>query len=209
MLTGINYITHSDSAVIMLHEIYGINLHIANQCKQYHILGYDVYCPNMLKTQEPFSYMQGKKAYKHFIEYVGFDLDKNINELAQRIREQYKYIFLIGFSVGATLAWKCSKSGLYNGAICYYGSRIRNYLYLTPTCPTLLLFARHESSFSPESFLPKLSNTFNVCIKILEADHGFCDSFSPNYNELAAKNAEELAQNFLLNVQGKFCGYIF
>ncbi|MGV8905417.1 MAG: dienelactone hydrolase family protein [Acetobacterium sp.] len=38
----------SDSAIIILHEIYGINPHIASVCNTYFSKGYDVYCPNWL-----------------------------------------------------------------------------------------------------------------------------------------------------------------
>ncbi|MDI5811330.1 DUF535 family protein, partial [Salmonella enterica subsp. enterica serovar Anatum] len=42
-------------------------------------------------------------------------------------------------SVGATLAWLSAASGLCDGVVCYYGSRIRQYLHLAPLCPTLVI----------------------------------------------------------------------
>ncbi|MEL7568217.1 MAG: dienelactone hydrolase family protein [Dehalobacterium sp.] len=39
-----------ESAVIVLHEIYGINPHIRYVCQQYEAVGYDIICPNFIKS---------------------------------------------------------------------------------------------------------------------------------------------------------------
>lgn len=191
-----------NAAVIILHEIYGVNTHISDVCKWYHALGYDVYCPNLLGDSGPFPYEQQEIAYTHFINCVGFDAAKIINGLAQGIRGRYDRIFLIGFSVGATIAWRCANSGLYDGVVGYYGSRIREYQHIIPACPVLLVFARHEPSFSPESLLSVFSGLPHVSGEVLEAGHGFCDRHSQNYNAQAAHKAAELTQDFLLKIRG-------
>lgn len=199
----INSIANSDAAIIVLHEIYGVNEHMAGVCEKYRGLGYDVYCPNLLGASGPFSYEQRNVAYSYFVEHVGFGTSSNIDNLAKGIRSRYQRIFLIGFSVGATLAWICSKNGLYDGVICYYGSRIRDYRQIAPACPALLLFARHEASFSPENLPAALSNTDNVNGEVLEAKHGFHNICSPDYDAGAAARADELTCGFLRTVQGK------
>lgn len=66
-----------------------------------------------------------------------------------RSRTQYETLIVVGYSVGATLAWLSAASGLCDGVVCYYGSRIRQYLHLAPLCPTLVIVARYEPAFDP------------------------------------------------------------
>lgn len=186
-----------------MHEIYGVNAHMSDVCAKYHASGHDVYCPNLSGTAKPFPYDQREAAYNHFVEHAGFDAGGAVDELAESLRGRYKQIFLLGFSVGATLAWRCSGSGLYDGAVCYYGSRIRDYREVIPACPVLLVFARHEPSFSPEGLLSALSGTPHVSGRIFEARHGFCDTHSPDYNEQAAAEAEILTRQFFHHIQGE------
>ena len=43
-------------AVVLLHEIYGVNAHIEHYANEFIALGYDVYCPNFLQLEQPFPY---------------------------------------------------------------------------------------------------------------------------------------------------------
>jgi len=45
-----------ESAIIVLHEIYGINSHIKRVCRHYLAAGYDVLCPNFVKSEDYFDY---------------------------------------------------------------------------------------------------------------------------------------------------------
>jgi len=187
----------SDSAIIILHEIYGINPHIASVCHTYFSKGYDVYFPNLLGLDNPFLYSQQEEAYAYFNQNQGFKRCDQVNQLIDKIRSSYKSIILIGFSIGATLAWICSKTGLCDGIICYYGSRIRDYPGIIPKCPTLLLLASQEKSFDPANSVIAFKNTNTVSFNILNGSHGFCDPFSQSFHPESAKIAEKLVQTFL------------
>lgn len=196
-ITGLALQAGCESAIIILHEIYGINPHIQEVCESYHALGYDVYCPNLISANKPFSYLHQQEAYEHFHNHGGFAISNQITELLAQIRPQYKAVFLIGFSIGATIAWICSASGLCSGIVGYYGSRIRDYLTTTPQCASLLFFARHEASFSPEKVTSELNRIPHTQAIILEGHHGFCDTHTPNFCKASAKKAENLTQEFL------------
>jgi dienelactone hydrolase len=105
------------------------------------------------------------------------------------IREKYKNVYLIGFSVGATVAWLCSEEKLVDGIIGYYGSRIRNYMELSPQCPTLLIFPDEEKSFKVNELVAVLDGKQNVEVHQFSGQHGFSDPFSSKYNEQSAKKA--------------------
>jgi len=150
-------------------------------------------------------YNQEEVAYLHFIEDIGFESAfQKVKKLIVQVRAQYKYIFLVGFSIGATIAWLCSnESNISDGVIGYYGSRIRDYIDVTPKCPVLLLFPTEEKSLNVEELISSLER-MNVDIHILNGKHGFSDPFNKNYCEQSYKDAEKLADNSLNRVRKGF-----
>lgn len=188
---------NSSSAVIVLHEIYGINRHILGVCQKYYADSYDVFCPNLIGRTEPFSYARWEEAYCFFHNNVGNKAYIQLEKLTERIRLKYKKVILVGFSVGATIAWVMSENGLYDGIVSYYGSRIRDNLHIQPKCRSLLIFAEQETSFAPKQIMEKLKTKPDLAAYILQGKHGFLDSFSENYHSISANIADTLTQDFL------------
>ena len=181
---------HSDTAIIVVHEIYGVDEHILDVCNRLAQEKYDVLCPNLLMNrQTPFKQSEEPAAYQYFMQNVGFELAKQqIEALSRQIRDQYRTCFIVGYSVGATTAWLCSQyEGLYNGIICFYGSRIRDYQKLEPQCPTLLFFPKKEIGFEVDELLQTLTGRHNVSVAKVNALHGFTDPWSEHYCEAASK----------------------
>lgn len=189
---------NSDSVVIVIHEIYGINQHILEACEQFKKAGFDVICPDLLNVSKPYDYANEKVAYEYFIKNVGFDLAaEKIRKVIAEARVRYKKVFLAGFSIGATIAWLCSdENPACDGIIGYYGSRIRNCLNIIPKCPTLLIFAEEEKSFNVAQMINVLKKKTNVEAYVLPGKHGFSDCFSSKYNEQSEKKAAELVYDF-------------
>lgn len=197
----LDFIKGSDKLIIVLHEIYGVNIHIQQVCEKYFAEDFDVLCPDMLHREEPFSYESEKEAYNNFTDNIGFErAAEEIGHLILKVRDKYSAIYLVGFSAGATVAWLCSGSntGL-AGVICYYGSRIRNYTVITPEMPVFLIFAEEEKSFNVSELVKLLGIKKNVEVCVLDGKHGFSDPHSMNYKEQAASKAEKLVLDFLLS----------
>lgn len=195
----ITFSSNSDSVIIVLHEIYGINQHIKKVCEYYMMAGFDVVCPNLLKLKKSFDYVQEEEAYQYFMEKVGFSLaSQEVRKLILQLKTKYKHIFILGFSIGATIAWLCSDEDLkFDGIIGYYGSRIRDYLYITPKCKTLLIFPSREKSFKVNDLICTLDKKANVSVHMLYGSHGFSDPFSKNYYDKSYVYAEKLVTDFL------------
>lgn len=183
-------------AVIVLHEIYGVNQFIENACENIRNMGFDVCCPN-LTGRQPFPYRESQKAYEHFTEKIGFDVYKDIEKLLGELKEKYEKVFIVGFSIGATIAWRCCENTLCDGIVGYYGSRIRDYPELNPVCPTALIFAA-EDSFNVDEVILKLKDKQNLKLFKCEAKHGFMDHFSENFSRQCAEQAWETAKELLL-----------
>ncbi len=184
----------SDTAIVVLHEIYGINRHIHDICNRYGQDGYDVYCPNLI-GREPFDYAEQEQAYRHFYDCGGFAHKERIKRVLKRIRPYYTRIILLGFSVGATLAWLCSELNLCDKVICCYGSRIRDYLTVTPIIPVLLLFAQ-EDSFNVQAVADTLRGE-HITTRLYEAGHGFLDPYCESYHQASAELAWQTINRFI------------
>lgn len=188
--------SNNKKAIIILHEIYGINSFIEEVCSEYHIMGFDVYCPEMLQ-RKCFSYSEVSDAYDYFTEKVGFDYYREIEHLIEKLKLSYDQVFVFGLSVGAALAWRCCENADCDGIICCYGSRIRDYLLLQPRCPVLLLFAANDS-FDVDGVIQRLREKPNAEVYKLHADHGFLDLYSEHFNMEQARIAKEYISDFFI-----------
>lgn len=188
----------SDTAVIVLHEIYGINQHIRVVCQSLSEHGFDIICPNLLEREIPFKYEQEELAYQNFMNKIDMQTaSKKVKDIADEIKDQYKKIFLLGFSVGATIAWLNSENKEINGIVGFYGSRIRDYIDMSPECPAMLFFPEEEYSFHVEELIDQLNKNSSVEIFKMHGLHGFSDPYSSKYNEESAQKAEREMIRFL------------
>jgi len=181
-------INNADTVIIVVHEIYGLNAHITGVCDRLAEAKYDVLCPNLLGSrQEPFHYSEEALAYRHFMTEVGFAAaQEEVEALARSVQGRYRYCFIVGYSIGATIAWLCSgKADLFSGVVGVYGSRIRAYTAVEPQCPVLLYFPRAEESFDVAELILALSGKRNVNLNKADALHGFADPWSAKYNAAA------------------------
>jgi dienelactone hydrolase len=196
----LTYINNSDTAIIVLHEIYGINQHIVNVCEELAKYKYDIIAPNLLYDRSPFGYDQEEIAYQYFMNSIGFESGINqIKDILYRVRPHYKKIYVLGYSIGATLAWLCSETGLCDVVVGFYGSRIRNYLGIVPTCPVLLFFPTQEEFFDVNDLIKHLKNVAYVKTEKIYGKHGFADRFSKNYDKNSSLRASKKIISFVTN----------
>ncbi|TCL74102.1 dienelactone hydrolase [Hydrogenispora ethanolica] len=182
--------------IILLHEIYGVNRHMEWRAERLRREGYEVLCPNLL-GREPFEYEAAAEAYAYFLNEVGFE--KAYQEARRIILDQlprYDALYLMGFSAGATVAWRCSELGV-RGAVGYYGSRIRDFAAVRPECPVLLFFPETEPGFTVAELVETLNHRPKVECHVFAGAHGFADPFSARYHQASAARAEGLLQRFL------------
>lgn len=170
------------TCVIVLHEIYGVNDHMAYYRKLFE-QQMDVYIPNLLNRTSAFSYADEEQAYQYFMEEVGFEKAKKIVEqLIDALAKQYDSIQLVGFSVGATVAWLCSEHVSVSKVLCFYGSRIRFYTNMIPKVPVHIVFGKFEKSFNPVSLKIELSICPLVSFEMVKEAHGFANPYDKMYD---------------------------
>ncbi|MFJ8235569.1 dienelactone hydrolase family protein [Ureibacillus sp. NPDC094379] len=189
----------SNKLIIVVHEIYGINQHMVELCEILSDQNFDVICPNLLEQEIPYNYSQEVSAYHNFMDNVGFAkaLHK-VKNILLNIQDEYSKLFIIGFSVGATVAWLCSEEECVDGIVGYYGSRIRDYVNIYPKCPVLLFFPKVENSFNVDELVSSLDKS-NIDVHICRGEHGFSDPYSSKYNEEIAQNTYRESLKFFQN----------
>lgn len=197
----LTYLNESNTVVVVLHEIYGINQHIKDFCLQLSGLDFDVFAPNMLQIETVFDYEQEDLAYNNFFQHIGFEkaFGKVILFLHQ-IRKRYNRVIVVGFSTGATVAWLCSREPeLCNAVVGFYGSRIRDYLDIEVRCPVLLFVPTEEKSFNVSDFINIVKMKESVLVKQLDGLHGFTNPSSPNFNKQSSDYAYKYMLQFIRN----------
>ncbi|MCR8630132.1 dienelactone hydrolase family protein [Paenibacillus radicis (ex Xue et al. 2023)] len=189
-----------NSLVIILHEIYGVNDHINFFSHEIINEGFDVLTPNLLH-RESFPYDQEEKAYQYFTNEIGFNKSLlDVKQLVKVNREKYDKIYIIGFSIGATIAWMSSEYEV-DGIIGFYGSRIRNHVDIEPSCPNLLFFSKNEKSFNVLDLERKLKSKNKTVLNIIEAEHGFMNPFYKSYKPKEYRDCMENSIDFLNRIE--------
>lgn len=195
-----HYKNDSNSAVIILHEIYGINEHIKDTCEKYYELGFDVFCPNLFNEDIVYNYEDGQKAYEIFYNSIGFkEPALKLKNILIDLRKNYKFIYLVGYNEGATIAWLNSENYC-DGCVCYYGLGIKEYLDVLPKKPTLLIVPKEKKSGDVVNYIKELEKYQNVNISLFHGKHGFADNYSVNYDDKIASLAWEKSLDFIKKV---------
>ncbi|MGE6632010.1 dienelactone hydrolase family protein [Bacillus sp. NPDC077027] len=187
-------------AIILIHEIYGINGHMKSIINHFERAGFDVYCPHLLGEVKSFNYVSEDEAYQHFMNEVGFERAlEDVLRMANHLKKRCTNIFVLGFSVGATVAWLCSHYGhLFTGIIGFYGSRIRDYLDITPKCKTLLFFPTIETSFDPQDVLGVLEKKNKLQVIMIEGKHGFTNQYSTAFDAVSKSHCFHQTYDFIM-----------
>lgn len=197
------FMNRSDTLIIVVHEIYGINEHISNVCRELSSLGCDILCPDLYQRSKSFAYDEQEDAYNFFTSQVGFTkAARQIQDILYTNRNTYRKILIIGYSIGATTAWLCSESGLCDGMVGYYGSRIRDFLHIRPACPVLLFYPQQEEAFEVGELVERLQHIPLLDVKQMEGQHGFADPCSSHFHKISAQVVWGHTLDFIRHITG-------
>ncbi|MED4155668.1 dienelactone hydrolase family protein [Priestia aryabhattai] len=190
----------SNKAILLIHEIYGVNDHMKLMKEKLSKLGADIICPNLLSRDISYSYEEEAIAYQNFVQNIGIDEgSKQITNMLIQLKQEYEEVGIMGFSVGATISWLCSENNLCNFVIGCYGSRIRNYINRRPVCPTLLIFPTKEEAFNVDYLINSLKQKREPLLEVkkFHGFHGFMNPFSQTFNKESADQAFQSISDFL------------
>ncbi|VUZ25951.1 Uncharacterised protein [Acetobacterium wieringae] len=192
--------SEAERAVIIIPEIYGMNQYIHDWAEFFRVQDYDIFCVDLSPEERVYQYAQSNEAYQAFVENNSFERYREIATDIEELKKFYNKIIVFGSSVGATIAWRLTENPYCDGMIGFYGSRIRDYLDVSPVCPCLLIFSEQEASFEVRSIIPRLKQKETVDTFVLSGCHGFADRYGDYYCEQSGNKGLDMVKSFLRKI---------
>jgi carboxymethylenebutenolidase len=194
----------SQSAVIVIQEIFGVNSHIRSVADDFASEGFHAVAPALFDRVEPgveLSYnaedtqrgmrMATKIGMENALQDVAAAFDYARAELG------CVKAGVVGYCFGGSLAWLAATRLGPAAAVGYYGGRITQYLSERPLCPVMLHFGWNDPHIPPTE-IDKIRLSYpELPIYMYRAGHGFnCDQ-RKDYEPESAKLARERTLEFL------------
>jgi len=129
------------------------------------------------------SFRSEEEGYARFMEAGG--VEPYARRILTALDADPAISFLVGFSAGASAAWiACADvpAARLDGAVLFYGSRIRGCAELAPRCPVRLVFAEREASFDPAPLVLSLAERGLDASLVRGCGHGFMNALSENFS---------------------------
>lgn len=198
---------NTNSAIVLVYEIFGTTNHIKRLASNLAEKGFIVNIPDIFsRIEDNVSLPYNKEGFQK-----GISLKKNIGweipvmdlvATAATYKQNFE-VSILGFCFGGSLAWlSMQKSFIFDKGVCYYGSSIPDFLERNINCPALLHFGKKDKGIPSEAlnkvrkYLVKQSYAINI-FEYEDADHGFNCEDRNSYNQKAAEIAYKKTINFL------------
>ena len=184
-------------AVVVIQEIFGVNVHIREVCDGYAADGFFAIAPALFdRVQRGVELGYDQAAMGQGIELAMQKLDQGnaLLDLQAAIDEAGRHgkVGVVGYCWGGLMAYLCAcrLQGV-SAAVGYYGGGIAGVASETPTCPTMLHFGEKDAHISMSDVDKVRSARPEIEVHVYDADHGFNCDHRESYDEAAAKRARE------------------
>ena len=189
------------AGIVIIQEIFGVNIHIKEVTDLYASKGYLCIAPSLFDRIE-------KNISLNYDE-SGVTKGRNLKELCDKnalkdieasisVVSSAGKVAVIGYCWGGSLSWRigCEASNL-SASICYYGGDIPKLKDLEPKCKVLTHFGELDKGIPINDVKIFEETQPDVLTYTYPADHGFnCDHRS-QYNKTCANIALERTLKFL------------
>lgn len=181
--------------VIVIQEIFGVNIHIRDVCDRLATEGYAALAPAIFDRLEPgFESGYSPEEIAHARAVIPrFDFDTCMRDVAAAQAElaQYGKVGITGFCLGGTIAFLAATRlpGI-AAASGYYGRLIQNFAGEVPACPVQLHYGALDTGIPAENYEDVRARRPEVDLFVYAgADHGFNCDRRPSFEANAAKLA--------------------
>jgi carboxymethylenebutenolidase len=197
----------SRGGIIVIQEIFGVNVHIRDVTERYAALGYTAIAPALYDRYErgfevgyePDDIAKGRDHKAAANE----NLDGVLNdvEAARAAIADSGKVGITGFCWGGVVVWLAACRLDVQAASGYYGGGIIDHISETPKCPTILHFGERDASIPLDDVEQVAAAHPDVDVHVYQADHGFhCDlrgSFDPRSADIAGMRTIRLFDEVL------------
>jgi len=182
--------------LVVVQEIFGVNVHIRDVCDRFAAKGYTALAPAVFDRVGPgieLGYDEKDVTEGRALRAKVPDENAALDlKAAQAYLAPGGSVGIVGYCWGGTLVWLAASMGGYAAAVGYYGGHIIEIIDRDPKCPTMLHFGDQDAGI-PLSDVEKIRAAYpEVTIHIYEgAGHGFNCDHRGSYDAGAAATALE------------------
>lgn len=142
---------------------------------------FDILCPYQ---GHPPTFCSEQEAYDTFTELTGFE--GYVDAVRQALETSVSPVSLLGFSMGASVAWRLSAElpvNRLNGSLGFYGNQIRHHTDLLPNSPYTLVLPESEPHFSIRELCNRITDKRGVRLVPSPYLHGYMNRLSDHFDE--------------------------
>jgi carboxymethylenebutenolidase len=199
-------------AVVVLQEIFGVNMDMRETCDELAAQGFIAVCPDLFWRQEPgldLNHWSDAEWKKGLALYAAYDRDKGVRDIvdtahaAGQLDGASGKVGVMGFCLGGLMTFLTAAREKIDTAVAYHGGETEKYLDEADkiTAPMLMHLAEEDEFISKEAqtkIKAALSNKPNVEIYSYPGcKHAFARHTGTHYNAAAAAKANGRTWQFL------------
>jgi len=199
-------------AVVVLQEIFGVNMDMRETCDELAAQGFIAVCPDLFWRQEPgldLNHWSDAEWKKGLALYAAYDRDKGVRDIvdtahaAGQLDGASGKVGVMGFCLGGLMTFLTAAREKIDAAVAYHGGETEKYLDEADkiTAPMLMHLAEEDEFISKEAqtkIKAALSNKPNVEIYSYPGcKHAFARHTGTHYNAAAAAKANGRTWQFL------------
>ena len=183
--------------IVVLQEIFGVNIHIREVCDGFAADGYVAIAPALYDRS---SHKDCQLGYTPEDVAVGRDLReefswddtvKDVKAAVDVLKGEGLKVGTVGYCWGGTISYLAGVRLDVQSAVVYYGGQIIPYVDERANCPLLMHFGEHDKGI-PLSDVDQIAKAHpDATVHIYDADHGFNCEHRGRHNEAAARLARE------------------
>lgn len=189
--------------LVIVQEIFGVNPHVRGVAERYADDGYVTIAPALFdRLERGLELGYSEQDMQRAMQLAGkYNLDKGVLDIAAAVEWLrgfgLKFVGVVGFCLGGTLAWLSAARLPIDAAVGYYGGRIAKYIAERPKVPVMLHFGELDKHI-PASDVNQIAEAHrDVKIYRYPAGHAFNRDKGPAYDPSSAAEARRRTLGFL------------
>lgn len=198
-------------AVVVLHEVFGVNADMRQTCDDLAQAGFLAVCPDLFWQIEPGLDLDPRSEAdiaKAYALYAAFDRDVGVRDIAETVRAaavagSTGKVGLMGFCLGGLMAYLAAARGPIDAVVAYHGGDTEKYLDEAPAinAPMLMHLAEKDEFISPaaqDAIRAALVHNRDVEIHIYPGcNHAFSRHGGDHFDAAAAELSRRRSLDFL------------
>lgn len=197
--------------LVVIQEIFGVNAGMRSICDMFASKGYIAVCPDLFWRQQPGVQLTDKSPAewdRAFELYKAFDVEAGVRDLlatlahVRGIKGCSGKVGSVGYCLGGKLAFLMSSRSDVDASVSYYGAGLEDLMgevhdIRMPLILHIAALDKFMQGAAREKVLRGAAKNPVITVYVYEgADHAFARPNGQNYNEGAAKLAQERTDKF-------------